>query len=402
MLKKIPRSDISVRPFKVYKEWQFNDTSTELDVLEAADLGPYSTSDTSGNNLSFKKTSLYGQLRAQFYKDSADNPFTRFGYKTNEYIEQFQNWDRYLSGSAKVISIPQSYVGEAIKKYTFLFVENELSYRDDGYGNIIRDGGVDILLPLTDLETPGEMVFVDNESNVYSSSIDTYTIDLEEGILRLEYDGTEYEMGFVSLDSNTQEITLLSAPFIASIGSALKFGNVFYEQGLIVFTRNLSTFLISNWQLNYKSTETIYEHEYLVVVSKDEFNVSTNPTSFVEVGKVETDWTTSDGMNPNFKPYTIKVQSNPGVKYIRKLGKNEFGQTIDYRYQSNVNTSSYAGFEQIEASSSVDITGSFLTPFITSIGLYDDNCELVAVAKLPQPIKSLPNIDMNFIIRFDT
>lgn len=402
MLKKIPKSDISVRPFKVHKQWQFTDTSNEIDVLEAEDLGVYSITDTTGNNLAFKKTSLYGQLRAQFYKDSEDNPFTRFGYKTNQYIENPSEWDRYLSGSAKVISIPQKYIGEGIKKNSLLFTESDLDYRDDGYGNIIRDGGVTLQVPLGDLDSDAEMVFVDSDSNVYSSSIDTYIIDLEEGILRLEYNGTEYEMGFVSLDANTEEITLVSAPFITSIGSALKFGNVFYEQGLIVFTRNLSTFLLSNWNLTYKSTETIYEHEYLIVVSKDEFNVSTNPTSFVEVGKVETDWTVSDGMNQNFKPYTIKVQSNPGVRYIKKLGKNEVGQTIDYRYQSNVNASSFGGFEQIEASSSVDITGSFLTPFITTIGLYDDDCQLVAVAKLPQPIKSLPNIDMNFIIRFDT
>lgn len=402
MLKKIPKSDISVRPFKVHKQWQFTNASNELDTLEAESLGAFSTIDTTSNNLTFKKTSLYGQLRAQFYKDGEDNPFTRFGYKTNNYIEEPQNWDRYLSGSAKVLSIPQKYVGEGIKKNTFLFIENDLYYTDDGYGNIVRDGGVTLNVPLTDLDSNALMVFVDSDSNIYSSSIDTYTIDLEEGILRLEYDGTEYEMGFVSLDANTEEITLVSAPFISSIGSDLKFGNIFYEQGLIVFTRNLSNFLATNWNLTYKSTETIYEHEYLVVVSKDEFNVSTNPTSFVEIGKVESNWTVSDGMNPNFKPYTIKVQSNPGVRYIKKLGKNEVGQTIDYRYQSNINTSSFGGFEQIEASSSIDITGSFLTPFITTIGLYDDDCQLVAVAKLPQPIKSLPNIDMNFIIRFDT
>ena len=39
---------------------------------------------------------------------------------------------------------------------------------------------------------------------------------------------------------------------------------------------------------------------------------------------------------------------------------------------------------------------------ITTIGLYDDNCDLVAVAKLPQPIKSYPDLPVNFIVRFDT
>ena len=243
---------------------------------------------------------------------------------------------------------------------------------------------------------------MDSVSNVYSASTDSYTIDLETNIFTFDYDGTQYEIDISRTDLESGTTIALSIPFITALGTGSKCGNAFYEQGLIVFTKDSETFLLSDWSLNYKSTETIYEHEYLVVVSKDEFNVSTNPTSFVEVGKVETDWTVSDGMNPNFKPYTIKVQSNPGVRYIKKLGKNEVGQTIDYRYQSNVNTSSFGGFEEIEVCSSVDITGSFLTPFITTIGLYDDDCQLVAVAKLPQPIKSLPNIDMNFIIRFDT
>ena len=53
-------------------------------------------------------------------------------------------------------------------------------------------------------------------------------------------------------------------------------------------------------------------------------------------------------------------------------------------------------------SSSIDPTGSYLAPYITTIGLYDDELNMVAVAKLPQPIKSLPEYPVNFIVRFDT
>ena len=401
MLKKIPKSDISVRPFKVHKQWEFTNTSNDIDVLDAEDLSVFSNVETTGNNLTFKKVSLYHQLKAQFYKDSEDNPFTRFGYKTNQYIENPTEWDRYLSDSAKVISIPQKYIGEAIKKNSIIINESGIEYVDDGNGNLYRNSGVGIYLTELDLQS-GNLYFLDSVSNVYSSSTDGYTIDLETNMFTFDYDGTQYEIDISRIDLQSGTTIALSIPFITALGTGSKHGNAFYEQGLIVFTKDAETFLLSDWSLTYKSTETIYEHEYLVVVSKDEFNVSTNPTSFVEVGKVESNWTVSDGMNPNFKPYTIKIQSNPGVRYIKKLGKNEVGQTIDYRYQSTVNSSIFGGFEQIEASSSVDITGSFLTPFITTIGLYDDDCQLVAVAKLPQPIKSLPNIDMNFIIRFDT
>jgi hypothetical protein len=401
MLKKIPKSDISVRPFKVYKEWEFNNSSIELDVLDAEHLDVFSTEASSGNNLTFNKVSLYGQLRAQFYKDSGDNPFTRFGSKTNQYVEEFENWERYLNNEAKVISIPQRYIGEGIKKRSVLLNERGVEYIDDGYGNLFRSSGLVIYISEYNLQS-GSLSFTDSLSNVYSASIDSYTIDLNTDILTLQYDGTEYQIDIAGVDLQSGEATALMIPFVSSYGTGSQTGNVFYEQGLIVFTKNVGTMLLMDWELKFRSTETIYEHEYLLVVGQDEFNVSTNPSSFVEVGKTEIDWLTSDGSNQNFKPYTIKVQSTPGVKYIKKLGKNEFGQSIDYRYQSKVNSSVYGGFEQIDISGSTDITGSFLTPFITTIGLYDDDCQLIAVAKLPQPMKSLPNIDINFIIRIDT
>ena len=99
------------------------------------------------------------------------------------------------------------------------------------------------------------------------------------------------------------------------------------------------------------------------------------------------------------------MTTNPGVKYIRKKSTLENGSILDYRFTgsySGSNSASYAGFEHYELSSSVDTTGSFLTPMITTIGLYNDACELLAVAKLPQPIKSEPDIPVNFIVRFDT
>jgi len=80
---------------------------------------------------------------------------------------------------------------------------------------------------------------------------------------------------------------------------------------------------------------------------------------------------------------------------------------MDFRYTGSISSSVtndwlYAGFEHWEISGSTDRTGSFLAPFITTIGLYDDDCNLVAVAKLPTPIKSLHDLPINFIVRFDT
>ena len=322
MLKRIPKSDISIRPFKAYKEWTFDETSTQLSVLEAVD-GDYTStaanSVTSGilSGSSFNKYSLYGQLRAQFYNGKEDDPFYRVGSKTNAYDDSNSTKERYLNSSAKVISIPQIYTGEGIKKSSFSLVETGYTFADDGYGNI--------------------------------------------------------------KNSSTNEIV----------------GNVFYSQGLIVLTKNPNSRLTSSWDIFYKSTETIYEHEYLLIVDEDEFNVSTNPSAVVILNKESSSFVDTDGIVQN-------VVTNPGVQYIRKRSVLENGTALDYRYTSLYNGTTKGGFEHYSLSSSVDITGSFLAPFITTIGLYDDNCDLVAVAKLPRPIKSENDITINFIVRFDT
>jgi hypothetical protein len=52
-------------------------------------------------------------------------------------------------------------------------------------------------------------------------------------------------------------------------------------------------------------------------------------------------------------------------------------------------------------SSSIDPTGSYLAPYITTIGLYDGQ-ELVAIAKLGQPIKNPMDYPITFCVRWDS
>ena len=48
-----------------------------------------------------------------------------------------------------------------------------------------------------------------------------------------------------------------------------------------------------------------------------------------------------------------------------------------------------------------DTTGSYLAPFATTIGLYD-NPDLVMTAKLGSPVKIVPNYPINFLIKYDS
>ena len=47
------------------------------------------------------------------------------------------------------------------------------------------------------------------------------------------------------------------------------------------------------------------------------------------------------------------------------------------------------------------VSSSAFAPYITTIGLYDDAGQLLAIGKLAQPIRKRDDVDMNFMIRID-
>ena len=47
------------------------------------------------------------------------------------------------------------------------------------------------------------------------------------------------------------------------------------------------------------------------------------------------------------------------------------------------------------------VSGSDFAPYITTIGLYDDAGQLLAIGKLAQVIRKRDDVDMNFLIRID-
>lgn len=391
MLKRIPKSDISVRPFKAYKEWTRTTAGASLLVAQNgnyADTQLHSISEGHLSGSTYNRHSLYGQIRATFYNGREDNPIERFGIKTNTFTIITNAKERQISDNALVISLPQSCIGEGIKKKSVSLNDGVITYFDDGFGNL-KGAGADLEIDTINFDTD-ILQFVDLTNTINSFQINS--LNLESNIVNVIYQGQPYTLVLVKIDFENNVLEVDSIPFLEDIINYK--GNVFYNQGLIVI-ESTGSFNQSTYTLNYKSTQTIYEHEYLLIVNEDEFNVSQNPSAVVEIGKETQRFITSDGK-------TMSVVTNPGTKYIRKKSILENGNILDYRIGSNVKTSISGGFEHYDLSGSVDSTGSFLLPFITTIGLYDDNCDLVAVAKLPQPIKSEPDIPVNFIVRFDT
>jgi hypothetical protein len=404
MLKRIPKSDISFRPFKSYKNWQFySGSNSDLSIFTTENSNWYiDGNNVSSSNLEFNKLSLYAQLRAQFYNGHEDNPFKRFGNKTNVYTDNPIEKERYLGDTVKVISIPQKYVGEGIKrnsvKLTITTDTDEVwELTDDGFSNLLV-GQTDVLnVSLLDFET-GQFNFTNYRTGTpYSTSVDSNNWNLDNGEIRITSGGIDYDTILYSWDANASPSLMYvkNLEFLEGLSGLLYVGNVFYAQGLITLTRSVDSILNKNWVLDYKSTQTNYEYEFLLVVDGDEFNASTNPSAVIEEGSQYEIFQVDGGKN-------IRVNPVPGTKNVRAILSKNGGGFVDYRYTGSISTASRGGFGDWDYSGSIDKTGSYLAPFITTIGLYDDDCSLLAVAKLAKPVKSFPDMPINFIVRFDT
>jgi hypothetical protein len=180
------------------------------------------------------------------------------------------------------------------------------------------------------------------------------------------YYGEGIKVGTVTLEDETLGRTYTDDGYSNLVYNTEIKGNIFYDRGLVIVTKDVvSGSVLNQFTLRYRSTKTIYENEIFLSVLENEFNVSQNPSAV--------DFNGSD-----------------------------YGKIKLHTITSSLDPTKTAGFADYEYSSSLDRTGSYLAPYITTIGLYDDELNMVAVAKLPQPIKSLPDYPVNFIVRFDT
>ena len=73
-----------------------------------------------------------------------------------------------------------------------------------------------------------------------------------------------------------------------------------------------------------------------------------------------------------------------------KVGENDFNITLNPTISTD-NSGSLRDFA----------TGSSFSPYVTTVGLYNNRSELLAVAKLAQPIPLSSTTDTVFVVRYD-
>ncbi len=124
-----------------------------------------------------------------------------------------------------------------------------------------------------------------------------------------------------------------------------KVGDIIYSQGMAIFTKttpvgNIANLInASNITCSFQSTTTIYESQYKCTFSPNEYTYTQNPSA-------------------------ISGSANSGIVY-------------DF------------------------LTGSYFQPYVTTVGLYNNANQLVAVGKLPQPLQSSNVTDTTILVNLD-
>jgi hypothetical protein len=359
MLKSIPKSNITKRKFQVYKLWNTDQTTYPVELI-------------SGSN------PLYRSVRAKYYNQTDGNVFTTFGSSQN--LAEI-SIERTLTDTIWVIDIDRDKFGEQIKKKSVRLIDSSGNeYVDDGYGKIINPVPT---YNFTKLDLELGILTIEQMSIEYP--IDVVSFDLQSTAIVLLDNGVGETYYVVNIDFETGIVTFTYELDFEGLGlEALKYGNVFYSDGVIVINGEVG---LSTYELQYRSTQTIYETEVLVSVKAGEFNYSQNPTAVDVILSGSYDFETTPITNVS-PAKTVKIKEVLDIEQ-RQYFSGSIGNSI-------------GSWEDYYTSASVDPTGSYLAPFITTIGLYDKDGDMVAIAKLPRPIKNLPDYDLNFLIRFDT
>lgn len=132
-------------------------------------------------------------------------------------------------------------------------------------------------------------------------------------------------------------------------------GDVIYSHGIATITQGVYT-TYTVYSTSFNSSQPIYTHNYHCKIRESEYNYTYNPSALSGSRKT--------------------VYDNTGNVYSTSASISD-GVLRD------------------------NITGSSFQPYITTVGLYNDTNELIAVAKMGQPVPKPANTEMTIVVKID-
>lgn len=157
-------------------------------------------------------------------------------------------------------------------------------------------------------------------------------------------------------------------------------GNIIYPHGLIILTGNETIYNYYNTYLSGSLSGSLYSSSIYAGTSSIYgalLNVPNLISTFVNITRATCSFSSS---------YTIYE-----TQYKCTIRENEFNFTLNP--STIINGTSGSAYDYV--------TSSYFSPYITTVGLYDEQQNLLAVGKLSQPLPSSPTTDTTILINID-
>ena len=382
MFKKIPQDNVTRRLFTVHKENKL--TQDDVQVYQVHDVAGSYDADTdplvgaSGSFPGYSVRGLYNSAKLRYYNPSG-SLIENFGGFTAR-----QTYAREAPVTMSLLSFDSCLRGEAVLPGSF-------TLEDSGSGLTVVDNEGN---PAITSNTPEyEFDSIDFNSGKITLSNGTIlyleSIDYNSGEVEISYQGELESPNPTLVNTNLTGSQLIFESPLSVLddvdGATTSYGDLFVQSGDLIINSGDNPNMLQTFDLSFKSTTTISELEVLVEVEAGEFTTSTNPTAV-------------DYFNITSQSWEHTMTDERGNNYVETI-KDFTPRKKQYIY-SNYGSAT-GSFDDYANSSSLDPTGSYLTTYVTSIGLYNDNAELLAIAKVPRPVKLLPDYPINFLIKID-
>ncbi len=161
-------------------------------------------------------------------------------------------------------------------------------------------------------------------------------------------------------------------------------------------------------QFNQYCGNITYEHGLAILtpISESEGNPqSTLQLILAQVGATvlfDQDGFNSSGGTPPIEDVTVGFSSSVTLyehQYKCVVRENEFGYSLNPSLLTGSNSNALPG---TNTNYKDFATGSYFSPYITTVGLYDNDQNLLAIGKLSSPTKVPMNADLEIQVAFDT
>lgn len=406
--KKLNKADVTTVPYAANKQWDLNYTTTVNDSYAVFSRGknePFNItgSKTTNNQYQSLVYSTVNHLFYQAYTASLNTGSLMFNVNTYTSASQYRPTSSYFNYNTNPLLIKQFPTATDS-------VVGVLSVNQDVFGSKILPGTFNV-------SASGIVIKDDGNGNLY---------DIAQAL-------NQY------IDLNW--VTLNYVDTGSLVGTGIEFvGNIFYAHGIAVVTNQapkyISIFELQThklFSLVYSPSGTSIYNQYNYVSSSGEYITEYQlpiyfPPPSPRLRCINTSYPSSSFDDPSYtnkfngfsstgitcSPSSISTKISFKNEHI--IHENEVRCIIkesEYNVSYNPTLLQYKGQYIVSGSSGYTLTGSFdstlkefatgsdFSPYMTTIGLYNDDNDLLMVAKIAKPIVISPDTDMTFIVKYD-